>query len=232
MKKIIMIYSTMLLLIFTINFQVFALDKEIDPDQPMVAITFDDGPSKDYTPIILDVLKENDARATFFVLGNEVKKNKETLVRMVDEGNEIGNHSYNHKDLTSISDYELYQQIVGTDEFIENITGIKPTVMRPPYGFVNDRISSRIYKPIILWSLDTLDWQNRNTEEICSNILDNVKDGDIILMHDIYGTTADAVKIVVPELVKRGYQLVTVSELNQYRQATMLPGQKYSNMYK
>lgn len=232
MKKIIMIYSTMLLLIFTINFQVFALDKEIDPDQPMVAITFDDGPSKDYTPIILDVLKENDARATFFVLGNEVKKNKETLVRMVDEGNEIGNHSYNHKDLTSISDYELYQQIVGTDEFIEDITGIKPTVMRPPYGFVNDRISSRIYKPIILWSLDTLDWQNRNTEKICSNILDNVKDGDIILMHDIYGTTADAVKIVVPELVKRGYQLVTVSELNQYRQATMLPGQKYSNMYK
>lgn len=232
MKKIIMIYSTMLLLIFTINFQVFALDKEIDPDLPMVAITFDDGPSKDYTPIILDVLKENDASATFFVLGNEVKKNKETLVRMVDEGNEIGNHSYNHKDLTSISDYELYQQIVGTDEFIENITGIKPTVMRPPYGFVNDRISSRIYKPIILWSLDTLDWQNRNTEKICSNILDNVKDGDIILMHDIYGTTADAVKIVVPELVKRGYQLVTVSELNQYRQATMLPGQKYSNMYK
>ncbi|MBP1927275.1 peptidoglycan/xylan/chitin deacetylase (PgdA/CDA1 family) [Sedimentibacter acidaminivorans] len=232
MKKKILIYSIMIMLIFIMNSLVFAFDREIDPDQPMVAITFDDGPSQYYTPIILDVLKENDARATFFVLGNEVKKNKEILVRMIDEGNEIGNHSYNHKDLTSISDYELYQQIVGTDEFIEDITGIKPTVIRPPYGFVNDRISSRIYKPIILWSLDTLDWQNRNTKKICSNILENVKDGDIVLMHDIYGTTADAVKIVVPELVKRGYQLVTVSELNQYRQATMLPGHKYSNMYK
>lgn len=228
-----MIYSTMLFLIFTINFQVFALDKEIDPNKPMVALTFDDGPSENFTPIILDVLKENNANATFFVLGNEVKKNKDTLVRMVNEGNEIGNHSYNHKDLTSISDFELYQQIVGTDEFIEDITGVIPTVMRPPYGFINDRISSRIYKPIILWSLDTLDWQNRNTEKICSNILDNVKDGDIVLMHDIYETTADAVKSVVPELVKRGYQLVTVSELNQYRQATtMLAGHKYSNMYK
>jgi len=222
----------MFVLIFTMRSQVFALDREIDPNKPMVALTFDDGPSKNYTPIILDILKENNANATFFVLGSEVKKNKETLIRIVSEGNEIGNHSYNHKDLTSISDYELYQQIVGTDEFIEAITGIRPTLMRPPYGYMNDITSKRIYKPIILWSIDTRDWENRNTEKICSNIFENVKDGDIVLMHDIYGTTADAVKIVVPELIKRGYQLVTVSELNQYRQEKMVLGHKYSNMYK
>ncbi len=223
----------MLMLIVTMNFNVFASERVIDSDKPMVALTFDDGPSKDYTPIILDTLKENDANATFFVLGSEVKKNKDILIRMVEEGNQIGNHSYNHKDLTSISDYELWQQIVGTDEFIEDITGYTPTIMRPPYGFVNDEVRKRIYKPIILWSLDTLDWQSKNTEKISSKILDNVKDGDIVLMHDIYGTTADAVKIVVPELVKRGYQLVTIDELNQYRNdTTLLSGQTYSNMYK
>jgi peptidoglycan/xylan/chitin deacetylase (PgdA/CDA1 family) len=222
----------MVMLIITMKIQVFALDIEIDPNKPMVALTFDDGPSKDYTSIILDTLKENNSRATFFVLGSEVKDNEEILVRMVNEGNEIGNHSYNHKDLTSISDYELYQQIVGTDELIEDITGITPPVMRPPYGYVDDSIASRIYKPIIMWSLDTLDWENRNSETICSNILDNVKDGDIVLMHDIYGTTAEAMKLVIPELIERGYQLVTVSELNQYKQANMLAGQTYSNMYK
>lgn len=232
MKNKILIYSMMLLLIITMKSHVFALDREIDPNKPMIALTFDDGPSKNYTPMILDVLKENDANATFFVLGSEVKKNKDILIRMVKEGNEIGNHSYNHNDLTSISDDELRQQLVGTDEFIEDITGHIPTVMRPPYGRVNDELNKKIYKPIILWSLDTRDWENRNTEKICSNILENVKDGDIVLMHDIHRTTEEAVEIVVPELVKRGYQLVTVSELNKYRNTTLMAGHTYSNMYK
>lgn len=222
----------MVLLIITMKSQVFALDREIDPDKPMIALTFDDGPSEKYTPIILDALKENNANATFFVLGSEVKKNKDTLIRMVAEGNQIGNHGYNHKDLTSISDDELRQQLVGTDEFIEDITGSIPSIMRPPYGFVSDELDKKINKPIILWSLDTLDWQNRNTEKICSNVLDNVKDGDIVLMHDIYDTSAEAVKIIIPELIERGYQLVTISELNQYRDdTTLLAGHTYSNMY-
>jgi peptidoglycan/xylan/chitin deacetylase (PgdA/CDA1 family) len=206
-------------------------DRIIDPNKPMIAVTYDDGPSI-YTPEILDVLKENNSVASFFVLGQSVYNNGDILNRMIVEGNQIGNHTYNHKNITTISDEELYKQVQGTDDLIYMTTGYTPTVMRPPYGSTNVETNKKITKPLIHWSIDTKDWENKNVEMIKNSILENVKDGDIILMHDIYDSTVEASKVVIPELVNRGYQLVTIDELVEFRGIMLLAGEQYYNMYK
>lgn len=203
----------------------------IVPNKPMIAITYDDGPSI-YTPEILDVLKGNNSVATFFVLGQSVYNNADILNRMLDEGNQIGNHTYNHKDITKISDEELYKQVQGTDDLIRIVTGYTPTIMRSPYGSTSEEVNKKVQRPVIHWSIDTRDWENKNVEMITTSILENVKDGDIILMHDLYDSTAEASKIVIPELVNRGYQLVTIDELFEHRQATLIAGHVYYNMYR
>jgi len=203
----------------------------IDPTKPMVALTFDDGPSK-YTAEILKVLKENNSVATFFVLGSEVNKYKDVLNQVIAEGNEIGNHSYNHKNLKSITDEELYKQIQGTDDLVNIASGYTPKVMRPPYGISDAELNKKINKPIVKWSIDTLDWESRNTDKVVAAVLNDVKDGDIVLMHDLYDSTAQAAKIIIPKLIEQGYQLVTVSEMSEYRDVTLTPGQQYYSMYK
>ena len=203
---------------------------ELDYDKPVVALTFDDGTSE-YTPEILEVLRENNSKATFFVVGSSVNKYKDTLNQIINEGNEIGNHTYNHKDLTTVTDEELYKQVKGTDDLIYSATGYTPAIMRPPYGASDDELNKKILKPVIKWSVDTRDWENRNTEMIVNEILENVQDGDIVLMHDLYESTAEAAKIVIPELVERGYQLVTVSEMSEYRGISLTEGEQFYNMY-
>lgn len=204
--------------------------REIDPDKPMIAITYDDGPSK-HTPEILDILKENNSVATFFVLGSQVHANGDTLNRMIEDGNQVGNHTYNHKKLTTISDEELYKQIQGTDDLVYIATGYTPKVMRPPYGITSEELNSKIQKPIIQWSIDTRDWENRNAEMIVENILKDVKDGDIILMHDLYDSTVEASEIVIPELINRGFQLVTIDELSEYKEVSFIAGVNYYHMH-
>lgn len=242
MKKKILIFLLMFMLVLTMNFQVYAIEntkeyvtddgRKIDPDKPMIALTFDDGPSRLYTSIILEVLKRNDAVATFFVVGTQAEKNKDILERIISYGNEIGNHSYSHKDLTDLSDEALSKELDSTDKIVNEATGYTPTLLRPPHGFQNEELNKKIYKPIILWSLDTRDWESRDHDMVSENILTNVKDGDIVLMHDIYESTSDAVQIVVPELKERGYQFVTVSELFRYRNNELNEGNVYSKSYK
>lgn len=206
-------------------------ERIIDPNKPMIALTYDDGPSK-YTQELLDVLKENNSTATFFVLGLQVDKNKEVISRMIEEGNQVGNHSFDHKRLTTLSDEELYNQVSKTDKLVYDAALYKTYVMRPPYGSTTEELIEKLNKPIIKWSMDTRDWESRNEEAISEIILDNVKDGDIILMHDIYEASLEASKKVIPELIKRGYQLVTVSEMAEYRDVSLISGQLYYNMYK
>jgi len=211
-----------------------ALEKQervIDPNKPMIALTYDDGPSM-YTQELLDVLKDNNSAATFFVLGLQVNKNKEVISRMIEDGNQVGNHSFDHKRLTTLSDEELINQINNTDNLVYETALYKPYVMRPPYGSTSDDLIEKLQKPIIKWSIDTRDWESRDAETINQIILDNVKDGDIILMHDIYESSLEASKTVIPELIKRGYQLVTVSEMSEYREVTLTAGKLYYNMYK
>lgn len=206
--------------------------RTIDPNKPMIALTFDDGPNKKVTIPILDVLKEYDSAATFFILGNRVSSNEDVLKRMLEEGSEIGNHSYNHKQLTKISAEELNQQMANTQNAVIKATGIEPKLMRPTYGSYDDNLKAKVKMPFILWSVDTLDWKSRDSRKVTDHVLSHVKDGDIILMHDIYDSTAEAVKILVPKLTEMGYQLVTVSELYESRGETFKDGEIYNQIHK
>ena len=145
---------------------------------------------------------------------------KDLLERMVRDGDELGNHTYDHKQLTKLTPEQVEKEIVTTSENIYKAVGQYPTVMRPPYGDLNKSIQGQINGlgyPVIIWSLDTLDWKTRNTQSTINAILNNIKDGDVVLMHDLQDSTPGAVEVVVPELVRRGYQLVTVSELASTR---------------
>ena len=201
--------------------------RELDPNKPMVALTFDDGPNKKTTVPILDILKENGSVATFFVLGNRVASNADILKRMLEEGSEIGNHSFNHKELTKLSYEELMDQVRSTQYAVIETTGFEPKLLRPTYGSFDDALQSSVEMPLILWSVDTRDWKSRDASSVLEHVLKNVRDGDIVLMHDIYDSTAEAVRLLVPELVSKGYQLVTVSELFESKGISLNSGQVY-----
>lgn len=199
--------------------------------QPMVALTFDDGPSARYTPAILDILDQYDSSATFFILGTQVvdqEQGAELLSRMVDSGHEIGIHSYKHVAFTELTPEELAIQILTAQDVIQNATGYSAKIIRPPYGFINEALLKLIPFPIILWSMDTEDWRIRDAKIISDTLLSVVKDGDIILLHDIFESTVDAMKIVIPALLEKGFQLVTVSGLADARGVTMEKGKVYS----
>ncbi len=195
--------------------------RSLDPDKPMVALTFDDGPSAITTPKILDTLEKNGAVATFFELGENVENvsdSKKFLQRMEDLGCEIGSHSYDHPNLFTLSDAQIKAENDKTDKAIEDRIGKKPTVYRPPYGNGNEKTTKIFNKPGILWSVDTLDWKSRNAksvEEVIKNSGD--LDGKVILMHSIYDSTAEATANILPWLQSQGYQTVTVSELLMYK---------------
>ena len=201
----------------------------IDPGRPMVALTYDDGPTRAVTPRILELLRENDARATFFMVGNRVTAHRDLVAQMVDLGCEVANHTYDHKLMDKVDPGEMTRQLEMTNQVISNACGVSPVLMRPCGGNRSDAgmmAVGAISMPAILWSVDTLDWKTRDAQKTIQNVLDNVKDGDIILMHDLYDTTAEASETIIPELISRGYQLVTVSELASYR-GGMLPGRTY-----
>ena len=201
----------------------------VDPDRPMVALTFDDGPHPIVTPRILNLLKQYNARATFFVLGNRVDSYPDVLQREYTEGHEIGNHSYNHAFLSKLGEQEIAFQVQETDERISHLLPTAPVLLRPPYGAINDAAREAIQKPFVLWSIDTQDWKNRSSGAIASEVLEKVKDGDIILMHDLYAATADACEVILPALAAEGYQFVTVSELLEKRDIVPAAGQVYTH---
>ena len=201
--------------------------RKIDKNKKMVALTYDDGPSI-YTPRILKTLKENNSVATFFVVGNRVPMYSDTVKKAYDMGCEIGNHTYEHKSLPNLSETEVKRQISKTNKEVKKAIGEKPVVMRPTGGATNTNIKKWVGMPSIIWSIDTLDWKTRNADSTKRAVLDHVKDGDIVLMHDLYSATATASETIIPELVRRGYQLVTVSELAECRGGMKETGAYYS----
>lgn len=202
----------------------------IDPSKPMVALTYDDGPSAKNTPRILATLKENNVRATFFMVGKQAAKNTGLVAQMVEQGCEVANHTYDHTMMSKVDPVELTRQLEMTNQVVADASGVSPVLMRPCGGERNDagmNAVGSISMPAILWSIDTLDWKTRDAQNTVNTVLEQVKDGDIILMHDLYEATAQASETIIPELIRRGYQLVTVSELASYR-GGMLPGRTYS----
>ncbi len=194
---------------------------------PAVALTFDDGPSGIHTYSILDTLSAYGAKATFFTLGSQVNAYPGVVRRAKELGCEIGSHTYSHPNLNTCSTSKIQTEIQSAAQAIRNATGAGPTVFRPPYGNHNATVRSSVGVPLILWNVDTLDWKSRNAQSVAAHVLSHASDGDIILMHDIYGSTAEAVKIIVPALVQRGFRLVTVSELATEKGYVMTAGKVY-----
>lgn len=191
---------------------------------PCVALTFDDGPSN-YTPQLLDILKENEAKATFFVLGKSAKIQQNTIQRIHAEGHQIGNHSWDHKDLKKLSRSGIEHQIFDTNKVIKDITGVEPTILRPPYGSYNDLVKSTAKLPIILWDLDPLDWKDRNSKTVAERMSKGKPNG-ILLAHDIHKSTVDAMPTVIKNLKAKGYHLVTIDQL--FSGKTLKSGQVYN----
>ena len=186
--------------------------KNVSLDDKVVALTFDDGPSKN-TDEILDVLKKYKACATFFLIGNKVEFYGDVLRRMLDEGSEIGNHSYDHKLLTRLSKAEFQEEISKTQEAIKKVTGFTPTLFRPTYGGYTNALKSYTDLKFVLWDVDSRDWQVKTKDRILNNVLPNVKSGSIVLMHDIQDYSLKALDEMTKSLKDDGYKFVTVSEL-------------------
>lgn len=199
----------------------------------LIALTFDDGPSPN-TNRVLDVLKKHKVKGTFFVIGNRFEGYEDTLKRIVEEGHDIGGHSWSHLQLTNIKNKEIKKQIIDTNKMIQQITGHTPNIVRPPYGEFNDKVKKICKKSdlsIINWNVDTLDWKTKKKKKIAEMILKESRPGCIILSHDLYDATVKGLEIAIPKLKKQGYELVTVSELLTTYRSEMKPGAVYYNAF-
>ena len=201
--------------------------RDIDPDKPMVALTFDDGPSPDYTEKILDLLAEHGAVATFFEVGNIAEKYPEIIKKEMEYGCEIGSHTYSHSDLKKLSDDEAKGEIDKANDVFISITGKPASLLRPPYGRIGDR-SKYANAPVVTWSVDTEDWRSRDADAVVQAVLDAGElDGKVVLMHSLYESTYEALKRVLDYLDENGYQCVTVSELAYYKHGELLEDGKF-----
>jgi peptidoglycan-N-acetylglucosamine deacetylase len=182
-----------------------------------IALTFDDGPSPQLTPKLLDLLAARHIKATFFVIGENVAAHPEIVARAVREGHEIGNHSWSHPVLGKMSDAAVRLQLQKTDDAIRNATGVRPTLLRPPYGSLTARQKRWITKEfgykIVLWDVDPLDWKNPGPMVVCNRILKMTRPGSIVLSHDIHRGTIEAMPATLDQLEAKGFKFVTVSEL-------------------
>ncbi|MBO6108731.1 MAG: polysaccharide deacetylase family protein [Eubacterium sp.] len=209
-----------------------------------VALTFDDGPKSTEedkgikgTNGLLDTLKKYGAHATFFVQGYRCEINKDILKREIEEGHEIGNHSWDHPQLSELSMKDVNSQLSRTSELVKELTdGYEITLVRPPYGAISDAMRENLKYPMILWDVDTLDWKDiasygpgEKEKEVLKTVKKEVKDGSIILMHDIHETSCEAVKLVVPWLIENGYDILTVSELMARKGIDMKNGKAYAS---
>jgi peptidoglycan/xylan/chitin deacetylase (PgdA/CDA1 family) len=195
-----------------------------------VALTFDDGPG-DYTGALLNQLRSSRVRATFFLLGLEVPGRGHLVRRMVYEGHEVGNHTWSHKNLTTLTPAEIRDQVGRAQQVIQSAGGVAPKLFRPPYGATDERVGRIVGMPQIAWNVDTMDWSRVKTTKSKTVVewARHAQPGGIILMHDIYPDTVKAVPKVVMELRRRGFTLVTVSELFQIRR--LQPGVAYRHLW-
>jgi peptidoglycan/xylan/chitin deacetylase (PgdA/CDA1 family) len=193
-------------------------DPHGDRRRPRIALTFDDGPHPVHTAPLLDALAELDAPATFFVVGKGVEANPELVARIARDGHELGNHTYQHRYLPLARSRSVERELRATDRAIERVTGTVPTLARPPYGGRsprNVRVFHRLRKRIVLWDVNSFDWRGAPAEQVVERVLERAKPGSIVLMHEAReggATTIEAVRMLVPALRARGFELVTVSQ--------------------
>lgn len=194
----------------------------------LVALTFDDGPAIETTPRLLDLLKEKGVVATFFELGMRVRSNPEITKRAVEEGHEVGSHTMYHQNLVRVSREDAEADIKEAKDVFRETLGKEIELTRLPYGNEDDFVRTAVGTPVVYWSVDTKDWDSKDTQKIVEIAVNSASDGAIILMHDIYSTTVDAVPEIIEQLRGQGYEFVTVSELADERGIRLSDGEVYS----
>ncbi len=194
-----------------------AIYNSVHTNRRVLALTFDDGPSAELTPKLLDLLRKEGIRATFFVIGSNVQAHPDIARRIVAEGHEIANHSWSHPQLPRLGAERLEQEIQNTTDIIEQTTGQRVTMMRPPYGAINERVKHAIIKThgldLLMWSVDPRDWTRPGPEAIERRLLAGAAPGAIMLCHDIHSGTIAAMPDTIAQLKAKGYSFATVSEL-------------------
>ncbi len=193
----------------------------LDKNKKAIALTFDDGPSGEKTNRLVNILEQNKAHATFFMVGSRMEAGASVIRNVLNKGNEIGSHSYAHKNMKRQKLEDVISGEEKTKEIYRNVTGQELIYTRPPYGNVTKAIKENLNTVFVTWNIDTEDWLHRDKNYIVNHIMENVSDGDIILMHDIYDTTIDAVEELLPKLYAEGYQVVTISELASLKGITL-----------
>ena len=197
-------------------------------NKKLIALTFDDGPSNN-TKYFIKELQKRDALVTFFVVGNRVKKYEDVLKEAYLMGNQIGSHTYSHKNLLYLNEEEITKEIEKTNEAIYNVIGTKPTIIRVPYGNINKKIRSISNMNHILWNVDTLDWKYKNSNRVYKEIIKHAEDGNIILLHDIFKTSVNGVLKAIDELKKQGYEFVTIDEMVYLKNIKLDKSKTYFN---
>ena len=208
----------------------------MDKTKPMVCLTFDDSPDESNTLSILHTLQKYKARATFFVVGSRVSDRADILKKEYTCGNEIGNHSWDHRYADDLNRKEQLEEVTKTNKAVQNVIGATPTLFRCPGGISCDVYEKNSNLPLIMWSIDTVDWSTKNSKETfkaVKRVIDKGEslDGDIVLMHDIQDSTPKAVENICKFLSKKGYQMVTVSEMAYYKGIQLKNGELYYNFY-
>lgn len=188
-------------------------EKAESAEKPMLALTFDDGPNPTSTPVLLDGLKKRGVKVTFFVIGSNAKKHPDIVKQEAQDGHIVGNHTYNHVEITKVSEEVARKEIMDTSKLVEEITGQPTQYMRPPFGAWQKELEMELEVMPVLWNVDPLDWTTENEDEIVNKVVTDVKENDIILLHDCYISSVNAALRIVDILQKKGYEFVTVEEL-------------------
>lgn len=201
-------------------------DSRLDPSKPIIALSFDDGPSEN-TKDILETLDTYGVKATFFMVGYQIGAYSDEVRAVYDAGCEIGNHTSNHKKLSSLKADQIKKEVFDNEELIQKYAPVEHVIVRPPYGEYNDTVKATVDRPMFNWSVDSLDWKSRDADAVFEEVKAQAKDGYIILCHDLYKSTADAVKKFVPWLLEQGYQVTCISNMFEARGEELLDGHVY-----
>ena len=202
-----------------------------EPEQKLIALTFDDGPRRSTTTDLLDGLAERGVKATFFLIGAQIEDNRDVVRRMDREGHQIGIHTYDHVKLTDLNRADFDAQVEKTRSVLVSTLDHNDFLLRPPYGMLDDSVKAWAGCPIILWSIDPEDWSDRDTDRVVQQVVSQAKDGGIILMHDIFPESVEAALRIVDALHAQGYYFCTIDQLFQARGITLEAGKSYWNAY-
>lgn len=201
-------------LLMNVQGKIDPIPQKISPKEPVVALTFDDGPNPQFTPQILDILYEQQVPATFFLVGQQMEGQEWLVRKIAASGHEIGNHTDSHPDLTTLEEPQILEEIQKTQETLREILpDYTMKFLRPPYGRQNETVCQSSPLPLILWEVDSGDWEDPQAEAIYTEVIENIRDGDIVVFHDDNPETVKALEQILPALKARGYQFATVSTL-------------------